>query len=57
MKPLLTAIACILMMSCSYILITPATPDSKPKLDILTSENCKTRVKLSKQVYACKWKF
>jgi hypothetical protein len=51
-------ILCLLVvLSCSRIHITKGTEREKPKIHANVSENCKVRVKVSRQGVKCKWRF
>ena len=43
--------------ACAYVEVTKGTATERIKFDLRIHEACKARVKLSKQVIKCKWKY
>ena len=46
----------LLTTGCSFIEFTPGTGTSKPKIDLRVVEECKVRVRVSRQELKCKWR-
>lgn len=54
---LFAVVLVVTLTSCGSIQVTKGTDTERIKIHVITTENCKTRVKIHTQKINCKWKF